>query len=137
MRNERGLTLVEVMISMAILMIVFFGLMESARIAVEFNVRNAVRDEGVRVTEQVMEQARNEPFANLNALAGPLPDGATATLAPVTRQIRLRNVTYAVQRNLTQLDANAIQLTVTTTYQRTDGQAVTVTATSLVRNRPL
>jgi type II secretory pathway pseudopilin PulG len=135
-RGRGGVTLVELVVAMAVLFIVSLGLLETARIAVEFNVRNAIREEAVRVTEQTLDsQIRTNSFTVLAAAAGAPPDGTTITLGPVTRQIRRLNVTYDVQRTLTLLDANIVRIAVQASYTRR-GATVPVVMTSLVRNRP-
>jgi type II secretory pathway pseudopilin PulG len=129
-------TLVELVVAMAVLFIVSLGLLETARIAVEFNVRNAIREEAVRVAEQALdEQVRTNSFAVLAAAAGTPPNGTTVNLGPVTRQIRRLNITYDVQRTLTRLDANIVRIAVESSYTRR-GATVPVVMTSLVRNRP-
>jgi len=53
-RDERGFTLVEMMISMVVILIVLLGLVQAALLSIEHNVRNQLRDEAVRVAEQRM-----------------------------------------------------------------------------------
>jgi type II secretory pathway pseudopilin PulG len=134
-RGRGGVTLVELVVAMAVLFIVSLGLLETARIAVEFNVRNAIREEAVRVAEQTLDdQVRTNSFAALYAAAG-APPGTTVSLGKVTREIRRLNVTYDVQRTLTRLNANIVRIAVQASYTRR-GATVPVVMTSLVRNQP-
>mgnify|MGYP000677738265 CR=1 FL=1 len=49
-KNNRGLTLIEVMISLVIVFIVFIGLSSSGLLVLEENIKNSLRDEAVSVT---------------------------------------------------------------------------------------
>ena len=91
-RGNRGLTLIEVMISLAILFIVFIGLMETVRIATEFNLRSAVNSEAIRTADNTIGSYRSMPFANLP------PSAATITFQ-VDRRIRRMTVRFDVQVN--------------------------------------
>ncbi len=53
------------MISLAILFIVFIGLLETVRLATEFNLRNAVNSEAIRIADNVIAGLRSTPFANI------------------------------------------------------------------------
>ncbi len=57
--NNRGVTLVEVMISMVILMVVFMGLIQASLLSINHNMRNAIRDEAVRVAAESMSRLRS------------------------------------------------------------------------------
>ena len=81
-RDERGFTLVEMMISMVVILIVLLGLVQAALLSIEHNVRNQLRDEAVRVAEQRMngvlvdtgnnrmQGLRNLPFTDAGLNAG-------------------------------------------------------------------
>ncbi len=74
--DKRGVTLVEVMISMVILLIVFMGLIQASLLTINHNMRNEVRDEAVRVAASSM--ARLKAF---NYSCGELnPTGAAALI---------------------------------------------------------
>ncbi len=52
--NSKGVTLVEVMISMVILLVVFMGLIQASLLSINHNMRNATRDEAVRIGGEAM-----------------------------------------------------------------------------------
>ena len=60
--NKRGLSLVEMLIAMSILLFVFLALMHVALISIDSNVKNLLRDEAVSIAEQRMTELRNLPF---------------------------------------------------------------------------
>lgn len=65
-RNNRGVTLVEVMISLVILLIVFMGLIQASLLSMQSNMKNVLRDEAVRITSDRMSILRSAPFTDIN-----------------------------------------------------------------------
>lgn len=57
--NERGFTLTELLLAVIILVFVSVALMQTAIVNIEFNVKNALRDEGVRVAGETLDWLRN------------------------------------------------------------------------------
>ena len=79
MSNKKGLTLVEVMIALVIVLLVFLALMQTALVSIEANTVNLLREEAVSIAEMRMNQSRNLPFDSLVS---------DASSVPVTRNIR-------------------------------------------------
>jgi prepilin-type N-terminal cleavage/methylation domain-containing protein len=67
MLNNKGVTLVEVMIALVIFLIVFMGLMQTALLSIDGNVRNVQRDEAITLANGELDNLRNTPFDSLNA----------------------------------------------------------------------
>lgn len=109
-KNEQGLSLLEVVVSLLIVFIVFLGLLEAGLLMFDFNIKNAIRDEGVRVTEMEMAEVRNTPFAAL-------PVGSTARPA-VSRQVRGLTVTFSPTWDVTALSADNLQVAINVTWTR-------------------
>src|SRR5512143_830774 len=61
--DSRGVTLVEVMISLVILLIVFMGLIQASLLSINHNMRNSVRDEAVRIAAESMSRLRSFNYA--------------------------------------------------------------------------
>ncbi len=123
LKDSRGLTLIEVMIAMLISFIIFLGLTETIVVAVNANVQNALRDEGVRVAESEMTAVRALPFDNVYA-GSPL----FAASDNVFRTFRQLSMNYAVARTVTNVDANMKQVVITVSWTRgakTDNTAFT------------
>lgn len=91
-RDNRGLTLIEVMISLAILFIVFIGLLETVRVATEFNLRNAVNSEAIRIADNTIASYRAMVFDNIPT---------TAQASQISRRVRRTTVTFNIQVNPT------------------------------------
>jgi len=119
----RGVSLIEVMISLVVLLIVFMGLIQASLLSIQFNTRNLLRDEAVAVTADQMSNLRSASFDDMNRDG--VTDGATllpANFAAANFPVpvrRLRNdvsVTFNVDRTVNTLDASSKQITVTTNW---------------------
>jgi len=101
LKGVTGLTLVEVMIALVVLLLVFLALMQTALVSIDSNMINVLRDEAVGIAEMRMNEARNIPFDTL-ASDGPVT---------VPRNIRnIPNFQYEVLRTVTPVDANNRQI---------------------------
>jgi type II secretory pathway pseudopilin PulG len=58
MLNNRGLSLVEVMIALLVLLFVSLALMQTALVSIESNMKNVLRDEAVSIAEARIAEAR-------------------------------------------------------------------------------
>ena len=65
MKNNDGMTLVEVLVAMAIVFIVFLGMSSAGLVVLDQNIKNSQRDEAVSVAEMEMQQVRNTFFDNI------------------------------------------------------------------------
>lgn len=122
--NNKGFTLIELMVAMLILLVGGLALITSAAMVMEHNMTNQLRDEAVRVAEQDMSILRNTPFASLPA--GPAVggwgtiNGGIWTAAPppgscqtVQRSFRgIQNFSYTVCERITGLSATTRQIDV-------------------------
>ncbi len=73
--NQKGVSLVELMIAVVILLFVSLALMQTALMSIEANMKNVLRDEAVSVADGRMSEARNLTFT---ALADTLQPDALA-----------------------------------------------------------
>lgn len=91
--DKKGLTLVEVMIALVVLLLVSLALMQTALVSIDANMTNILRDEAVGIAEMRMNEARNTPFAALVSDTGSLagfdcPGSFPAIGVPVERNLR-------------------------------------------------
>jgi len=129
-KNERGLTLLETVVAMAIVFIVFLGLTDAGLLVMEYNIRNTLRDEAVSVSDNVMAWTRQTQFALLDAE----PKGAPVALDNVFRQIRGFRQTYRRSRTFTGLNTETLQVRVDVSWDR-QGKTYNHQATTIVRSR--
>ena len=122
LNDNKGLTLVEVLIAMVVFLLVSLAMMQTALVGIDSNMRNILRDVDVNVTDMRINEARNVPFASL------VSDAADV---PITREVRsiAGGVTFATRVIVTELDgdgnlgtddANTKQINVTTTWEWRD-----------------
>lgn len=116
--NDKGVTLVEVMISMVILLVVFMGLIQASLLTINHNLRNEARDEAVRIGAGAMALLRSfnyscselDPTGTAPLVAG----GTTCTNTLTTAQKGQINTPQRSFRNL------SINYTVTKVVDRLD-----------------
>lgn len=108
--NNRGFTLVEVMVAMIITLVGLLGLLAAVNIANEQNLRNATRNEAMQIAEDYMNQLRVEPFTNISSLPSP----AAYSYGLQQAQSRLRGVStkYTILRTGSALTGTSVLLTV-------------------------
>lgn len=126
--NKKGLTLVEVMIALVVLLIVSLALMQTALVSIDANMANILRDEAVSIAEMRMNEARNTPFNNL-----------VGTLnTTILRNFRNANFQYTVTRMVTNLNSDNKQVNITVTWEWKEntvanGNPLTHSITSIVK----
>jgi prepilin-type N-terminal cleavage/methylation domain-containing protein len=115
LKNNAGMTLVELLVAVAITFIIFLGLSDAGLVVLDQNIKNSQRDEAVSVADNVMQQVRNVPVDNLVL-------GTTSDNVP--RQIRGINQNYAVTTTVAAIDplnaAVGRQVTVNVAWSRNE-----------------
>jgi type IV pilus assembly protein PilV len=118
MKDNTGMTLVEVLVSLVIVFVVFLGLSASGLVVLNENIKNEMRDEAVNVAEMEMQNVRNIPFTTIN-------DNTHL----VNRQIRNVTVGYNVARTVANpdgttpaTDPNNRRVTINVTWTRVENQ---------------
>lgn len=132
-KNERGLTLLETVVSMAIVFIVFLGLTDASLLVVDHNINNTIRDEGVSVATMEMSTVRQTPYSTLFAMPKGAPQQSPNGVV-VSRQMRGLTVDYTPRWTLTELNTDTLQVLVDVGWNRR-GRAYSHQATTIVRNR--
>ncbi len=64
-KDNNGMSLIEVMISLLVTMILFLALMQTSLLSISQNTRNSIRDEAVSVAAERMRKARSINFNDL------------------------------------------------------------------------
>ncbi len=72
-KDEKGVSLVEVMIALVVFLLIFMGILQAALLSIDHNMRNILRDEAVKIATMRMEQTRNLPFTSLSSDTQSLP----------------------------------------------------------------
>ncbi len=133
LRDNGGLTLIEVMMAMLVSFIVFLGLSETIVVAVNVNVQNALRDEAVRVAEEEINAVRTIPFDNVVIPSALLPATDNAL-----RTFRNMTMNYDVTRNLVNTGSDMTQVFITVGWKQVNRKTdprYSITFTTIVRKR--
>jgi pilin/secretion family protein with methylation motif len=108
--NNKGVTLIEILLSIVLTAIVFGGLLKSSLLVVNNNIENLLRDEAVNIAGEKMNEARDLPFASL------LSDPADV---PVVRNFRsITGFQFATRRTIVAIDSNTKQVTISVSWIR-------------------
>jgi prepilin-type N-terminal cleavage/methylation domain-containing protein len=106
LRNKKGVTLVEVLISLVILLVVFMGLIQASLLSIENNVTTALRDEAVRLATETVAALKTGPFDDLNR-DGIIPDAPP--LPPTPFFTMSSTGSAAEQGNASRLGINTVR----------------------------
>lgn len=90
-KGRAGFTIVELLVAMAILIFVSIALLQTAIVNIEYNTKNALRDEGTRLGGERLDEMRN--FSNVNNTIVAALDETTEV---VTRKVRNIDKKYTV-----------------------------------------
>ncbi len=112
--NKKGVTLIEMMISLVILLIVSLALMQTALLGMSTNVANQLRNEAVNIVESRMNQLRSLPFTDA-VTHGDLAAGVVTETA-VSRNFRGFSINYAPTRTIANINTDLKQISVSVTW---------------------
>ncbi len=90
MQNKSGFTLVELLVAMVIVLVGLLGLLKSVNIAMEYNLKNQIRNEVGRIAQDAMNNMRTMAF-----------DAVLSNTTTVPSSLRNSNRTYTVKRTVT------------------------------------
>ncbi len=120
--NKKGFTIIEALVSLSILAIVLLGLLAGVLKSYEIVVRNQIRDDAVKITQEILEEMRNSDFDNL-----------PTSISPISRQIRNYSVTFTPEIDITDViqgQVKKVSITVNWSYK---GKNYSYTAETLIR----
>ncbi len=122
--NNRGFTLVEVLIALVVLLLVSLALMQTALVGIDANMLNVLRDEAVKIAETRMSETRNTAFDTIAA------DNIT-----VPRNFRnISGFSYNVGRTVTNFGTDNRQITITVAWNW-KGNPYNHTITTIIRRQ--
>ncbi len=121
-KNKKGVTLIEVLIALVVMLIVFLGLTQAAFLSINHNMRNALRDEAVSLTSDQLSMVKSRSFDNTVSIA----------TTPVRRQFRnikdpanpALDFPFNVTVNVVDLDADTKQIRITTEWAWQDSGTI-------------
>jgi type IV pilus assembly protein PilV len=100
--NQKGFSLIELMIAMFIFMIVMLGMLAGVNSSIQTNKGNVLRDEAIRLAEDELSRLRSEQFTSMGVSAN---IAATNWTGPnnITVNVRSGQITYALSRRITDI----------------------------------
>lgn len=136
-KNNSGFTLIEVLVAIVIMMVGMLGLLQSINIAMEYNLKNHLRDEAVFVGEKYMNIQRGKAFDLLSTV--PLPSGNTYSTRYEPSKIRGTGKPYNIEMSVQDLSTDAatpskqITVVVKWTYRGVEYQNRVTAPVSIIR----
>ena len=131
--SNKGMTLIEAMISIVILLVVSLALMKTSILGTKTNMQNALRDEAVNIVDMRIDQLRNVPFPTPPA-TNDLTAIINATEPPEPRRFRAFSVNYNPTRTVADINADSKQVTMSVSWIYS-GQTFTHTVTTIMRKQ--
>jgi prepilin-type N-terminal cleavage/methylation domain-containing protein len=138
--KQDGVSLVEVLIALVVLLLVFMGLLQAALLGIDSNMRNILRDEAVTVAAMRMEEARSIPFDNVlnDTATNPVnlpacPAGDNPYPVEIARDFRnIQDFPFGTRMTITDLDADTKQIEILVRWEYKN-ECYTHSATTLRR----
>ena len=125
-RNNRGLTLVEILVALVITLVVFLGLMQTAMLSMDVNTNNQLREEAVSIAERRIRELRDLSAANL-----PAGTWTPAETVPVKFRNFASDINYTVDITVVNIgtapDITAKQIGIVVTWQVPKSPGVNLT----------
>ena len=119
--NKKGLSLVEVMIALVIVLLVFLALMQTALVSIESNTVNNLRDEAVSIAEMRMNELRNRPFDDLDLNGALDPNPLTFPDETINRNIKnISNFPFTTDTRIDALNSDNKQINIIVTWEWKD-----------------
>jgi len=113
--NKKGVTLIEMMISLVLLLITSLALMKISLLGTSTNVENQLRSEAVRIVDMRMNQLRSLPFADTFTHADLVATGGAAE-AVVSRNFRGFSMDFSPTRAIVDINPELKQISVSVTW---------------------
>ena len=107
--DNKGLSLLEVMIAIVFLMVVSLALVQTSLLGFQENLRNSLREEAVRIADQKIGELRARTYTQ--TFTDPLLNAGPPTTATVARNLRSFQKNYSVTTTITDLSTDNKQIT--------------------------
>jgi prepilin-type N-terminal cleavage/methylation domain-containing protein len=116
--NNKGMTLIEMLIALVIILITTLAMMSTALLGIQTNMINSLRDEAVGVADERMTALTNIPFPTPPATNELTATGSEVADATVVRTVRASAVTFTRTRIVADVGSSGElkQVTVTVTW---------------------
>ena len=106
--NNKGFTLIEILIAMLIMMIGLLGLLQAVNIATEQNLRTQLRDESVMIGEQRLNELK---MRGMGTTAAFRLLTTTSTIEPVESSMRAFTKNFTVENKVSSASSTPLATT--------------------------
>jgi len=131
--NNKGVTLIEMMVAIVILLIVSLALMQTSLVGISTNVKNLMRDEAVNIAEMRINQLRNQQFT-ASTVSSALTATTDAAEAALQRSFRGFSVDFTPSLTIADITGDTKQITVTVSWSY-KGKANSQGMTTIMRRQ--
>jgi prepilin-type N-terminal cleavage/methylation domain-containing protein len=111
MFNKKGVTLIEMMVSLLIILVVSLALMQTTLVGINTNQMNLLRDEAASVAEMRMNQLKSLPFTNTAVDSNLIAVNNFVETPPVSRTINGFSLIYQPTKTILDVSADSKQIT--------------------------
>jgi len=111
--NNKGMSLLEVMIATVFLMVVSLALLQTSLLGFQENLRNSLRDEAVRIADQRIGDLRARTYTK--AFTDPMLNSGVNTTT-MTRKLRSFQKDFSITTTITDLSSDNKQITVVVSW---------------------
>ena len=108
--NEKGFTLVEVLVATLIMTVGLFGLLQVINVAIDHNMNNQFRHEAVKLADSQMELLRSRSFYDIST------NSANPLTSVVSSRVNYVFKIYSVIRQGSAITPNTSQVDITVTW---------------------
>lgn len=138
LQNKNGMTLIEVLIALLLLMVVALAVMQTALVGMNANLQNSLRDVAVNIADLRMDELRSMAtgtfFDGGTPAIGDLTVVAGYTEPVISRNFRAYTENYTPSRTVSSINTDTKQVTITVTWSFR-GQNYTHIATTIMRRQ--
>ncbi len=135
--NKKGLTLVEVMIALVVLLFVSLAMMQTALVSIDSNMKNLIRAEAVAMGEKIINDMRNLTYNSTTtdaALAA--TSWASVSPSPETRTVRTAAISFTKEKKIINHGTENKEVYVRITWSWKGQSSNAVFGTVLRRSQP-
>lgn len=133
LHSKNGMTLIEVLIALLILMVVSLAVMQTALVATNANLRNSLRDEAVNIVDLRINELSSEATGTYFD-SGDLAVVVNYNETPISRSFRAFSVSYQPTRTVTSINPDTKQITMSVAWLFR-GQNYTHSVTTIMRRQ--
>ena len=138
-KNNRGFTLIEVLMAVLILMVGMLGLLQAINLAIEVNMRNQVREEAINIGQKVMNELRGKGFDNISVATTPTqtfnygPYYVPSKMRGISRSYRVNRSSVVLSTENSKHVTKQLEVVISWTYKGVGYENRVVSPISILR----